>query len=414
MLFGAAVALHAQAFRTSILGRVTDSTDAAIPAAKVRVIRAETNESAETYADAQGAFSFAFLSPGRYNIIVIAAGFRTLEQSGVLLDSNETRNLTLALQVGDVKDRVTVAADTETIETTTASRTERLNPKRLRDLPLIGRQAYSLVSLTPGVIFTQEQFGSNGFAGLRGWDANGKFIINGGREGTNQFLMNGSPVSVTGRWLFSPGIDSIQEFKVMINTYDPQFGRTGGGTVVSALKSGTNQWHGQMFEYFHNSVFDANTTQNNGVGAAKGHHSTNQFGGTLGGPIKKDKDWIFLSYEGFREIVPDPIVLDAPPLDLRAGQFTRYNLRIYDPLSAHACVAGVDTPRGVACLSAYVRSQFPRNQIPASRISTIGQSILALYPKPNVAGLASNYVATNNNSQFHYDQGIAHWDHFFG
>ena len=88
MLFGAAVALHAQAFRTSILGRVTDSTDAAIPAAKVRVIRAETNESAETYADAQGAFSFAFLSPGRYTITAIAAGFRTLELSGVLLDSN--------------------------------------------------------------------------------------------------------------------------------------------------------------------------------------------------------------------------------------------------------------------------------------------------------------------------------------
>ena len=413
LLLGAAT-LHAQAFRTSILGRITDPTDAAIPAAKIRIVRSETNESAETFADGQGTFSFAFLNPGRYTITVTAIGFRTLEQSGVLLDSNETRDLTLALSVGDVKDRVSVSAEPGGIETTTASRTERLNPKRLRDLPLIGRQAYSLVSLTPGVIFTQEQFGSNGFAGLRGWDANGKFIINGGREGTNQFLMNGSPVSVTGRWLFSPSIDSIQEFKVMINTYDPQFGRTGGGTVVSALKSGTNQWHGQLFEFFHNSVLDANTTQNNGVGASKGHHSTNQFGGTLGGPIKKDKDWIFLSYEGFREVVPDPIVLDAPPVDLRAGVFTRYNLRIYDPLSAHVCVVGIDTPRGVPCLSAYVRAQFPRNQIPASRVSSIGQSILALYPKPNVAGLASNYVATTNNSRYHYDQGIAHWDHFFG
>ena len=225
---GTAQPVCAQAFRTSIIGRITDSTDAAIPAARIRVVRTDTNESAETFADAQGAFSLAFLTPGRYNLTAVATGFRTLDQSAIVLDSNETRDLTLKLQVGDVKDHVTIVTDRETVETTTASRTERLNPKRLRDLPLIGRQAYSLVSLTPGVIFTQEQFGSSGFAGLRGWDANGKFIINGGREGTNQFLMNGAPVSVTGRWLFSPSIESIQEFKVMINTYDPQFGRTGG------------------------------------------------------------------------------------------------------------------------------------------------------------------------------------------
>lgn len=226
--------------------------------------------------------------------------------------------------------------------------------------------------------------------------------------------MNGAPVSVTGQWLFSPNIDAIQEFKVMINTYDPQFGRTGGGTVVTSLKSGTNQWHGQLFEYFHNSIFDANSTQNNSVGADKGRHSTNQFGATLGGPIKKDRDWIFVSYEGFREIVPFPTVLDAPPLDLRAGQFTKYSLRVYDPLSARPCVAGSDTPKGVPCLSTYVRSQFPRNVIPASRVSSIGQSILALFPSPNAGGLASNYIATTNNSQYHYDQGLAHWDHFAG
>ena len=335
---------QAQAFRASIIGRIADPTDAMIPGVHLRLVRIATNESFDATSDNQGAFSFAFLSPGRYKLTASTTGFRTLEESGIELDSAETRDLSLALEVGDTKDKVTVAGDRDSIETTTASRTERLNPKRLRDLPLIGRQAYSLVGLTPGVIFTQEQFGPNGFAGLRGWDANGKFIINGGREGTNQFIMNGAPVSVTGKWLFSPSIDAIQEFKVMINTYDPQFGRTGGGTVVTALKSGTNQWHGQMFEYFHNSVLDANTTQNNQAGANKGRHSTNQFGATIGGPIRKDKDWIFASYEGFREIVPDPVVLNAPPADLRNGLFTRYNLRIYDPLSARPCVAGTGRP----------------------------------------------------------------------
>jgi hypothetical protein len=403
-----------QAFRASIIGRITDRTEALVPGVHLRLVRIDTGESIETVSDETGSFSFAFLSPGGYRLTASAAGFRTLEQSAIDLDSAETRDLALGLEVGDTKDKVTVAADRETLETATASRTERLNPKRLRDLPLIGRQAYSLVSLTPGVIFTQEQFGSNGFAGLRGWDANGKFIINGGREGTNQFLMNGAPVSVTGKWLFSPSIDAIQEFKVMINTYDPQFGRTGGGTVVSAIKSGTNQWHGQLFEYFHNSVLDANTTQNNQAGAGKGRHSTNQFGATIGGPIRKDRDWIFASFEGFREIVPDPIVLDAPPVDLRNGLFSRYSLRVYDPLSARPCVAGVDTAKGVACLSSYIRTQFPRNLVPASRVSPIGQSILALYPATTVAGLTANYIASANDSRYRYNQPLAHWDHFFG
>jgi hypothetical protein len=115
----------------------------------------------------------------------------------------------------------------------------------------MGRQAYSLVALTPGVIFTQEQFGTTGFAGLHGWDADGKFIINGGIVGTNQFLLNGAPVSLTGSWQFSPNLDGVEEFRVLTNTYDAQYGRTGGGTVMTTLKSGTNAWHGNVFEYFH-------------------------------------------------------------------------------------------------------------------------------------------------------------------
>jgi hypothetical protein len=173
--------------------------------------------------------------------------------------------LPLALQLGEVTDRVTVGAQRESLDMTSASHVTRVDPVKLAELPLIGRQAYSLVSLTPGVIFTQEQFGSSGFAGLRGWDSNGKFIINGGLEGTNQFLLNGAPVSLTGKWQFSPNLDAIEEFRVLTNTYDAQYGRTGGGTVITTLKGGGNGWHGNLFEYFHNSIFDANTTQNNAV-----------------------------------------------------------------------------------------------------------------------------------------------------
>ncbi len=409
-----AAAMYGQASRASLFGRVADRSDAGIPGARVRVIRIDTNETFEVYSDTAGFYSFPFLNAGVYNVQVALIGFKGLRREGVVLQTDDTLNLTLKLEVGDVNEHVTIAADTERLETTTASRTYRFDPVKLKDLPLIGRQAYSLVALTPGVIFTQEQFGTTGFAGLHGWQTDGKFVINGGREGVNQFLLNGAPVSMTGRWQFSPSVDAIQEFKVMINTYDAQFGRTGGGTVVTTLRSGTNYWHGQTYEYFHNAVFDANTIQNNLEGAPRGRHDTHQFGATIGGPLRRNKDFLFLSFEGFHEIVPYPLVSNTPPVNIRDGQhFSSYGIKIYDPLSTHECVDGVDTAPGSRCLAAYIRNPFPGSAIPLSRISPIGKAIIALYPAPNVKGLTQNYVAGANTSQFFYNQPLGRWDHLF-
>lgn len=412
LFLAAASALPAQSSRASILGQVSDASRAGIPNATVSVVRPETNARIETLTDANGFYSVAFLPAGQYVVTATAKGFRAVRHEGVTLETDVTLDLPITLDLGDVQDKVTVASEPEQIETTTASRTQRLNPEKLKELPLMGRQAYSLVSLTPGVVFTQEQFGTTGFAGLRGWDANGRFIINGGREGTNQFLLQGAPVSLTGRWQFSPSVDAIQEFKVMTNTYDAQFGRTGGGTVVTSLKSGTNRWRGTVWHYAHNSVLDANTTQNNRVGAPKGQHNTHQFGGNTGGPLRRDKDFIFVSFEGFREIVPFPVVSDTVPLDLRTGQnFNRYNIRVYDPLSARPCVDGIDATR---CASSFIRRRFPGDRIPASRISPIGRRILDLYPRPNSPGLTSNFLASGNRNRYNYNQPIAKWDHVAG
>jgi hypothetical protein len=113
---------------------------------------------------------------------------------------------------------------------------------------------------------------------------------------------------------------------------------------VTTLRSGTNAWHGTVFEYFHNSVFDANTLENNRAGDSRGKHNTYEFGGVVGGPVRHDRDFVFVSYEGFREIVPSPIVSDTPPLDLRDGRnFSAYGIKVYDPLTVHACKDGVDT-----------------------------------------------------------------------
>jgi hypothetical protein len=401
-----------QNFRASILGQVSDPAGAAIAGALVKIANQQTGEKLETKSDDSGYYSFAFLMPGTYGVTVNALGFRQLEQAGVTLDTDATRDLPLVLQLGDVLEKVSVSSERDKLETTSASRTQRLNPQRLKDLPLMARQAYSLVGLTPGVVFTQEQFGTTGFAGLRGWDANGRFIINGGREGTNQFLMNGAPVSLTGRWQFSPSVDAVQEFKVMTNTYDAQFGRTGGGTVVTTLKSGGNSLHGSLFHYFHNAVFDANATQNNSRGAPKGKHNTHQFGGVVGGAIVQNKDFFFFSFEGFREIVPFPVVSNTVPNILRDGRsFSAYNLRIYDPLTAKPCVPGVDAP---ICQAPFIRRTFPLSRLPVSRISSIGRAVLSLYPEPNAPGLTANYIASGNTGRYSYNQPLGRWDHHFG
>ena len=121
-------------------------------------------------------------------------------------------------------------------------------------------------------------------------------------------------------WQVAPNVDAIQEFKVMTNTYDASIGRTGGGSVNTTLKAGSNAWHGSMFNYMRNSILDANYTQNNKVGAPRGKHITNQFGGTFGTALRKNREFLFLSFEGFRERVPFPVVASVPPLDLRDGQ----------------------------------------------------------------------------------------------
>jgi len=234
--------------------------------------------------------------------------------------------------------------------------------------------------------------------------------MNGGVSGTNSFSLNGAPVSLTGSWQVAPNVDAIQEFKVMTNTYDAAIGRTGGGSVNTTLKSGGNVWHGTTFNFMRNSILDANYTQNNQVGAPRGKHITNQFGGTLGGYVRKDKDFIFASFEGFRERVPFPVVANVPPLDLRDGQhFTQYNMKIYDPLTGHTCVDRVDVTG--TCSSTYIRTPFPGNAIPETRISAIGRKLLSYYPAPNTGGLTQNFVNAASTGKYRYDQPMFRWDH---
>jgi hypothetical protein len=203
--------------------------------------------------------------------------------------------------------------------------------------------------------------------------------------------------------------------KVMVNTYDAQYGRSGGGHVSTTLKSGTNSWKGTLFNFWRNRVLDANTRQNNALGVGRGFRNQHQFGGTLGGPIRKDKDFIFVSFEGWREVVPFPSNVSVPPLEIRGGDFSGFTpagqtgpISIFDPLTSSACGGGVSCPSG----GVFARLPFANNRIPSSRISPIGARILSFYPAPNFQpqSLVNNFTRPDNLGRYRYEQPMVRYD----
>jgi hypothetical protein len=390
---------------------VTDQSGAAVPGAKVKAIQLSTNEAKQVETNQDGFYALSFLQPSTYNVEVSAQGFQKARREGLTLLVAEKLDLPFKLQVGQMTQEVTVTAEaTEVLQTADAGDGLNFDSTMTSEFALNGRQVYMLLDLTPGVLFGQEEFGATGYSGTRGWDVNDNFAINGGVKGANMFTLNGAPITQTGMFQLAPNMDAIQEFKVSTNQYDASVGRTGGGAVNTMIKSGSNQWHGTLFNFMRNTVLDANYTQNNAVGAPRGKRITNQFGGTIGGRIRKDKDFVFFSFEGFRERIPFPTVRDVPTMDLREGQnFAAYGLNIYDPLTAHTCVNRVDVT-GNCDSSGVIRNPFPNMTVPASRINPIAKKILSYYPEPNYPGVVDNFVNSGNTGKYRYEQPMGRWD----
>ncbi len=406
---GSAGAIFAQTNAVTIAGDVLDPTRAGIPGARLRLEPQDASHPArDSQASPTGSYLLSGLSPGTYTLRVSAAGFRETVVKNIRSRPGETVRLPVLLEVGSLNQSLIVSAAYELIQTENTARGSLLDALHWKTFTLLGRQVYNVLSLSPGVLFAQEEFGPDGYSGLRNWELNGKYIINGGIAGTNQFLMNGAPISLTGRWQFAPSAEAVDEVEVLTNTYDAQYGRTGGGTVLTSIRTGNNQWHGTGYEFLRNAALDANSFENNLTGQARGRHVAHQYGGTVSGPLRSNRDFLFFSSDNYWEVAPSSIVADTPPLALRDGQhFTLYKINVYDPDSTHTC------PASSNCLGPYVRDPFPGNVIPASRISRIGQAILALYPAPNARGVTQNYNAAANSGHFQYAQPIARWDHNF-
>lgn len=417
LLISTTASLRGQEYRGTITGQVTDPSGNVVQNATVVAKSPEQTYNSKT--DSKGDYYIPYVQPGTYSIRVDAQGFKSTVHQGVTIDVSAKISQNFKLSIGDVNETISVTEDNLQISTADASGGTVLDPEKVQNLPLNGRQVYMLLGLTPGVRFTQTQFGPGGYSGTRGWDTSNAYSITGQPGSTNQFLLNGAPVSVqgggpSGTWNISPSIDAVSEFKVMTITFDAQYGRVGGGAVNMIIKNGSPKFHGSLYDFWRNSILDANTFQLNQQNEAKPFHNEHQFGGTIGGPFLKKNAFFFFSYEGYRQVLPAGVVTTVPTADQFPGPDGNIDLTNY--LAATGRTGGIFDPLTTACADAtcstYTRQPFAGNIIPASRISPVGLAIMKQFPAPNRAGYTNNYVF-NGKDRYRYNMPIARVDYNF-
>jgi hypothetical protein len=403
---------RAQDFRATVTGVVTDASGAALPGVKVGLTRLATNTTVVTMTNDDGHYVAPFLHPGSYRVVAAHPRLQPCVRD-VELGTAERRNVDIRLDTGVAAETVQVRADRggEGIGGLLAGA---VPDTRIAELPLNGRQVFMLMQLTAGTLNNQTTFREVGAAGTRAWDLNGNYSIHGSRPESNEFLIDGAPHSATGGWQYAPLVDAVQEIKVQAAAVDASYGRTSGGVVNLTLKSGTNDLHGAVFLFHRGDALDANTTQNNRQGIAKRGHRFDNYGAVLSGPIRRDRTFFMVYFDGFRDTVPSPRTVTVPTERQRAGDFSEtYNsagqlVTIYDPLTTRP---DPDRP------GRYRRDPFPGNKIPAERWSPAAVRLLAHIPPPNVPGEArtgaGNYLASPNVGSLRYDSYLVRIDHHF-
>jgi hypothetical protein len=290
----------------TIIGTITDPGGAQVPNASVTARNVDTGLTRTVTSGDDGTFRLEFLPIGNYVVEVTpASGFKKAARSGIVLQVNDTARVDIALEVGSVSENVTITSDPPDVNTSTPEIGRTIGSREIAELPLVERNVYTLLDLVPGVqsnnngVFTAST-GTSSF--ILGYPEQ-RTLINGGVDGgtgsVNYYLdggINMTNLRNTGNILPNP--DAIQEFRVQTNSYNAEFGRYASGIINVITKSGTNQFHGSVFEYVRNDIFNANDW---GSTLAKAPYHRNQFGGTLGGPVKHDKGFFFFSFAGLRQ-----------------------------------------------------------------------------------------------------------------
>ncbi len=399
-----ATAVFAQRDLGTITGIISDPTGAAIPNAKVTITEVATNLSYSVLTNTSGEYVRPALKAGTYTVTAEAQGFRRVEQDNVVVTAGDRIGVSLTLPLGQVNEAIEVTAAAPLLQTETPSQGADLNTSEVSQLPLGGQRVFTyLARLSPGVLTAEP--------GAR--DAqNGGFSANGVRStGENNFLLNGVDNNVNvidfinqTSYVIGPSPDAIGEMRILTNGYNAEYGRAAGGVVDVTLKSGTNELHGDLFEYLQNTDLNANRWENNLANEQRPPLHQNQFGATAGGPIIKNKLFIFGDYQGTRIATAGGVVqnlgygefLTIPTPAEVQGNFSGLLGKAIgtDPVTGQTILQNeIFDPATTSCNSAGVctRAPFPGNIIPPSRMDPAAVKIAALYPSPNEPFANGNY-----------------------
>lgn len=359
----------------TIAGVVMDAARTNVPGAAVTVTAVATNISRSTVSDERGQFVVSALAPGLYRAKVELDGFKSLTRDGITVATGETVTIDLPLDVGAVSEQVTVVADASLLRQS-SSLGHVVDNRKIVALPLNGRSFISLAALVPGIALPPPP-------------AAPFPRINGGRPRTNEYLFDGISVlqPEPGQVAFFPNIDAIQEFRIESNSAAAEFGRFNGGVINLTTKSGSNMLRGSAFEFLRHEALNARHLFAP-VGAQPAFRR-NQFGGVAGGPLRRDRTFIFGDYQGQRQTIGRTVISTVPTMLQRQGLFTESIAGrapvIYDPATT------VTLPSG-----GITRDPFVGSGIPASRIDPIARALLDRYPQPTSSGTANNYRRTAN------------------
>jgi hypothetical protein len=386
--------IFGQSAQSTLTGRVLDTSGAAMPGVEVQVTNTETSQTLKIPTDAVGQYTAPFLRPGSYSVTVEAPGFKKITRGGLTLGVNQTMTVDLTLEVGQLTEQVTVTSEAPLLETANADRGGVIDRQRVHELPINGRNPFMLGRLMAGVHFSGQLVWERPFdnGAIAQWN------INGSPNRTNEFLLDGAPNNAEGggnNIALVPPVDAVQEFKIQTNSYDAQYGHTGGGIINVSLKSGTNAFHGTGYEFLRRRWLDAASFQNNAAGIPRDDHFLDQYGIQVEGPILlpkyngRNRSFFMVNYERYREGTPRPFTTSVPAPEFATGDFSRLvdgqgrQIVIYNPFT------------GADLNGTWTRQPFTGNRIPANLINPIAQKILGYHPAPNTTTAGSNYAQDN-------------------
>lgn len=380
ILILAAVPIYPQTSTGTLEGRVTDSSGAVVADAHVKIVSDQTNVEQELTTNSAGTFVRPFLVPGLYQVTVEKEGFQKYLEKDIKINVQQTVSRDIVLTLGQSTQTVEVLASTAQLATSSSTVSTVIGNKPIMDLPLNGRNPFALTSLVPGVTPGN---------GSTPW-------ISGGRNASSEITIDGTSIILPENNVgintiaYTPPVDTVQEFSIVTNALAAEYGRTGGGTINVSTRSGGNQFHGSGYEFLRNSKLDANNFFSNRSRTPLGAFQRNQFGGTFGGPVVRNKTFFFLSEQSTLQRQASLFTTTVPTAAWKSGDFSTLRtaagapITIYDPLTA------ADDGTGN-----FIRQAFAGNVIPANRINPVSARVASYWTSPNLTPSNPNTNANN-------------------